>query len=163
MLSPQAISVATSEPPVFDTTTPASKVRRFSLADLAELGNWLVGRCKERWPRAGDRMIWGWLNSSMNDQAVCMMRCDKAVGMVRVIREPLESAVIIEELFCFAMDGGLDDAVELYPAFRTWAENIRASEWRFGQFSDVPASILKERVGGRKSRTVHYVDTSPKS
>ena len=158
MLTLSAQKIDAPEPPVFDTKTPTSKVRRVILADIAEIGQWLVTRCKEIYPRTSERMLWAWINSCLNDRFCYMIRSDKAVGMVRLLREPMETDMIADEMFLFAMDGGMDDAASLYPAFRKWCEVSRVAEWRLGQHSDLPMSVIKEIVGGKRTRTIHYVD-----
>lgn len=158
MLNAQGLSIDSPPPPSFDTATKPPRIRPFVLADFTDMGQWLVTRCKERWPRASEKMIWSHLNGCLNDRFCKMLRSDKAVGLVRIMQEPLEPAVVVEEIFLFAQDGGMEEAADLYPEFRRWIEGIRAMEWRLGKFSDVPMSVIKERIGAKRQRTEHFVD-----
>lgn len=133
--------------------------RRVSVVDIDELGNWLVGRLREKFPQHSDRVLYSWLRSCTNDNECFFSRDADAVAMATVHRSFLEPPWV-KEVFCLAKTE--DDklhATGLYTDIRTWAVGLGAAHIIVEQFSDVDRADISLEIGTpkREVRSVVYL------
>ncbi len=131
--------------PTVSIVTP----RRFGMADLNDMGPWLIDRLQKKFPHLHTRMLSGWLSGAMGSNEFLFLRTDNACGMAALINEPMSAAPVIREVFVLSRNGDLNEASAFYPAFRRWAKQIGASDMVIEQFSDVPHEIVRDVVGSR--------------
>lgn len=155
---PAAVKRA-AEPSVPVASTPVSEplnLRRFALADLSELGAWLLWRLRDRYPHIEERSFAGWLRTLIDSNEHLFVRSRHAVALAQIIHRPLEVYPVIDELFVLAKgrdsDGVIEkaalyEAAEMYDEFKRWATMLGASEIVIERFTDVPRDMIKERLG----------------
>lgn len=133
---------ATLPPAIFDP-------RRFGMADLNDMGSWLIDRLQKKFPHLYTRMLSGWLSGAMGSNEFLFLRTDNACGMAVMTNNPMQEQPVVTEVFVLSRNGDLAEAATFYPAFRRWAKQIGASDMVIEQFSDVPHEIVRDVVGSR--------------
>ncbi len=126
-----------------------TSIRRFGMADIEDMGMWLMTRLRERYPHVNDRMFIGWIRGCMESNEFLFIRSENAAGMAIIDHRPLTSAPIVREVFLLSRNDDLMEAAQLYPHIRQWAESMAASEITIECFSDVPHEIVREVIGSR--------------
>lgn len=125
--------------------------RRFYLADIDEMGLWILKRLKERYTFLDDKTSLGWLRSCMDRNDFLFMRTDHTVGLAVVGHIPLMAVPYVQEVFVFIRDpddpNQLREGQEIYRHFRQWAASMNAKELRLDIFSDLPMSYIKNLLG----------------
>lgn len=129
-------------------------VRRFSLGDLEDKGIWLLARLRERYPHISEHMFAGWLRGEMLSNESYFVCSPRAVAMAQILREPLEPQPYVKEVFVLAMDGGEDEAAQMYGEIKRWAQHSGAERIYVGRFTDVPVSRMQSIFG-----TVHQINS----
>lgn len=130
---------------------------RFGPPDLAEMGEWLVWRLRDRYPHVDEHMLAGWLRGEMGNNGVMFLRCGNAVGMATIGHKTiLDPKPFIEEVFVLvrgrAEDGvpdkeSLEHGAEIYRQFAQWASGLGAVEMQVERLSDVPREMIKALFG----------------
>lgn len=131
------------------TTVAPPPIRGASPADVNEMGAWLIPRMVEHWqttPHHARAYLLGTLNS--NEQRLIV--CGDAIGMAHV--EPGRMGhpcrVIIDFVLSKHLGEGVDECVEVYAWFMTWAKGLQASGlFRVDDFSDADRSFIRGRIG----------------
>ena len=132
---------------------------RVSVVDIDEIGNWLIGRLRERFPQHSDRMLFSWLRGCTNDNECLFLRAAGAVMMATVHRSFL-TPPWIEEVFCLAVtEEDKLHACGLYTDVRTWALGLNATKIICEQFTDVDRADISLEIGTpkREVRSVVYL------
>jgi len=140
-------------PPVATTSNPTE---RFNLVHLQEMGEWLIGRLRERFPSRDDRALMTYLRGYISNNETLFLRKGEAVALARVAHSPFLPCRV-EELFVLTRSGDKAEAGALYDDIRRWAESLDAMEIVVERFTDVPRGIIKDVVGRVKSRDVSFV------
>ena len=121
---------------------------RFGLADLDEMGHWLVTRLRERYIETSPGMILGFLRGCMTSNEWWFERRGKAVGLAQLLRLPLEPQPIAAEFFLLHQPDGEEDAFALYPAMASWAAHQNASRLVVERHSDIRTSMVCKALTG---------------
>jgi len=132
---------------------------RASVVDIDEIGNWLVGRLRERFPQHSDRMLFSWLRGCTNDNECLFLRAAGAVVMAVVHRSFL-APPWVEEVFCLAQtEPDKLHACGLYTDVRTWSIGLNATHIIVERFSDVERADISMEIGTpkREVRSVVYL------
>lgn len=145
----QAVTVASVPGSAYPVPPRNVSIRRFGLADIEDMGMWLMTRLRERYPHVNDRMFIGWIRGCMESNEFLFIRSENAAGMAITDHRPLTSAPIVREVFLLSRNDDIMEAAQLYPHIRHWAESMGASEITIECFSDVPHEIVREVIGSR--------------
>ena len=135
----------------------AGQVRRMGLADLDEMGAWLIQRLTTVHPEATPREIMGWLRGAIASNEVWLVRSAHCAAMAQVVRLPLERQPIATELFVFAQDGFLEEAAELYRPMASWAAHLDCSRLEVERCSDVARRDIRDVVGPLITKTLAHL------
>lgn len=155
-------------------TVPAAAepiaARRFGLADLSEMGAWLLWRLKDRYPHLDERNLAGWLRGMIDSNEYLFVRTRNAVALAQIQHRALDPLPIVDELFVLAKGrdsdgvvekGALAEAAELYGEFLRWARSLGATEIAIERYTDVPRDQIKERLGRVWVREVPFAKVTP--
>lgn len=143
----------------FDTGTPAvGTAWRFNMEDIQLTSSWLVPRLRERWSRVTDTSFVGWMRSFMADNQFSFMRTENAVGLAQLINDPMSPDLIVDEIFVWTTPGHEKEGGAIYDHWKRWGIGVRAVEFRFGYDTDVPIPVIRAVVGGKRTRTIQYVN-----
>lgn len=126
-------------------------IHRVSVVDIGEIGPWLIGRLKEKYPHHTDQALMSWLRSSTTDNECWFGRVKGRVGSgigLFTIHRRFLMRPWVEEAFCLAMT---EDDVEytalLYRPVRDWAVGQGCEKIIVQRFSDCTKGMITEEIG----------------
>ena len=124
------------------------EVRRFGTADLTKHGGWILRRLLKLYPHISERYAAGWLRETVNSNTSLFLYLDHAVALFQVLSvHSLEPQPWIWERFVFVEEGYIAQGAEFYTLVATWAKNMGIERVVVLQHSDVPESLVKEKLG----------------
>ena len=147
------------EPPTSPPVVRFVQPHRMSVVDIDDIGNWLVGRLREKFPQHSDRVLFSWLRGCTNDNETFFSRASGAVAMATVHRSFLEPPWVREVFVLAASEPDKQHATGLYTDIRTWALGLGATHIIVEQFSDVERADISLEIGTpkREVRSVVYL------
>lgn len=142
------------EPPLEDIRQIAI-TQRASLADINEMGAWLLPRIAERWG-CSQRQVISWLQLAIpaNDQA--LIRCGDTLGMAHIEPGRLGQRVRINVDFVLTKEGAADaNACEpVFKWFAHWARSMDAlGLFRLDLLSDADLKRIRSWLGALSEET----------
>lgn len=136
-------------------------VRRFELADLATHGPWLLKRFMQKRPDLTEMQIAGWLRGRIYDNEHLFLYQDNAVAMAQLIHAPgLKMVKVVQEHFVWTKNredkGQVEFAADFYDHMKVWAQRLGAERIIVCEDTDVPKSIIQQRLGRVYDTTVSH-------
>lgn len=124
-------------------------IQRASVADINELGEWLIPLIADHWVTT-PQLAKYWLSGAIPSNEQALVRCGNAIGMAHV--EPGRMGhpcrVIVD--FVLSKDGaeGEDECVDIFQWLMRWAKGLQASGlFRVDDFTHATRSAIRERLG----------------
>lgn len=117
-------------------------VRRFTCADLSDMGLWLVGRLGKTYKLA-DRQIVTLLHACMEGNEYHFVRTADAVGLARRV-QPLFSPAYAEVAFVWTRIDVNDECQDVCHALARWAKGLGLSEMLVGDDLDMSDDDLRK-------------------
>ena len=137
-----------------DEQPPQPLVHRFSTGDLSKHGGWVMKRLLQAFPKQNERSMAGWLREIVNDNSSLFLATDNGVALFQVLSvHSLEHKPWIFERFVFAKEGYVAEGAEFYTKAAEWARNMGVEQIVVQQMSDIPADLIKDRLGRLFNRT----------
>ena len=136
-------------------------VRRFEVADLTTHGPWLLKRFMQKRPDLAEGQIAGWLRGRIYDNEHLFLYQDNAVAMAQLIHAPgLKMVKVVQEHFVWVKDKGdkdqIDCAADFYDHMKVWAQRLGAERIIVCEDTDVPKSVIQQRIGRVYDTTVSH-------
>ena len=136
-------------------------VRRFEVADLTTHGPWLLKRFMQKRPDLSEGQIAGWLRGRIYDNEHLFLYQDNAVAMAQLIHAPgLKMVKVVQEHFVWAKNREdktqIDHAADFYDHMKAWAQRLGAERIIVCEDTDVPKSIIQQRLGRVYDTTVSH-------
>lgn len=142
---------------VADAGVPGAIVR-FTLADMPEWGEWLIGRLSDWYPGFNRGSWLGKLQVLLSSNDFLFVRNDRAALCLSAAPRVLDGAPIIEEVFAYSRDAVKDrfsdhwlvpiaaeaPLVALYRHARLWCRARNAAGLVVGQDSDIHPERLRK-------------------
>lgn len=127
-------------------------IRRFELADLSKHGPWLMKRFLAKFPDMGDKQIAGYLNGLIVNNEHIFLYQDHAVALAQIVFNPgIKRVVVLQERFVWVENREdkqqLSDAADFYDQFKLEAGRREAERIIVCEDSDVPKSLIEQRLG----------------
>lgn len=138
-----------------------SFVRRFELADLTTHGPWLLRRFMQKRPDLSEGQIAGWLRGRIYDNEHLFLYQDNAVAMTQLVHSPgLKMVKVVQEHFVWMKNredkAQLEHVADFYDHIKVWAQRIGAERIIVCEDTDVPKSIIQQRLGRVYDTTVSH-------
>lgn len=152
--------------------TPSNEVRKFTLADMNECGQWMLTRMREHWPAVSDANFAGHVRQIMGANDRLLVRTAQAVALADLTYEPFDPRPVVRVVFAWTfvkrehmpkLEGkdheinqkvkqeGDRQVVRLVRACQAWAQNMRAKRVDLGQNLDLgPGPINGQLVPGKR-------------
>jgi hypothetical protein len=135
-------------------------ISRFELGDLPKHGAWLVPRLVAALELPEQR-LGGWLRSLIDSNEHLFLVQEHSVALAEMQRaNGLADKPIIKERFVFAEDrenaAHVKEAAEFYDNFKRWAKDLGAEVIIVQELSDVPADMIKDKLGRIFNRTQQF-------
>ena len=126
-------------------------ISRFELGDLPRHGGWLIPRLVAALELPEQRLA-GWLRSLIESNEHLFLAQEHSVALAEMQRaNGLADKPIVKERFVFAEDREnavhVKEAADFYDNFRRWAKDLGAEVIVVQELSDVPADMIKEKLG----------------
>ena len=151
----------TRKPETIEADEAAGPVRRFSLADMPQWGDWLIQRLSERYAGFNPNHWVGRAQAAMSSNSTLFVRNERAVIMVSITPRAMDGSLVAIEDFALSRDatyqeqGGLVELpyrrdllhrplILLYHHAREWARAQKAQRLFVGQCSDLRYGILRD-------------------
>lgn len=132
------------------------EVRRMSRVDLDELGEWLLERLKKVYPGRSPAQVMGFLRGACESNESCFVRTAKAVALAQIVRIPLTDDSV-EERFVLAMDGGREQAANLYHHLYQFCLNSGCDCYVLSRHTDVGHNRVETRMGTLQTYPLHFI------
>lgn len=136
-------------------------VRRFEIADLTTHGPWLMKRFTQKRPDLQEQQIAGWLRGRIYDNEHLFLYQDNAVAMAQLVHSPgLKMVKVVQEHFVWVRNREdktqLDHAADFYDHMKVWAQRLSAERIIVCEDTDVPKSLIQQRLGRVYDTTVSH-------
>ena len=136
-------------------------VRRFEVADLSTHGPWLVKRFMQKRPDLTEGQIAGWLRGRIYDNEHLFLYQDNAVAMAQLIHAPgLKMVKVVQEHFVWIRNREdktqIEAAADFYDYVKGWAKRLEAERIIVCEDSDVPKTVIQQRLGRVYDTTVSH-------
>ena len=136
-------------------------VRRFEQADLTTHGPWLMKRFMLKLPDVREQYIGGYLRGLVSDNEHLFLYQDNAVAMAQLIHAPgLKMVKVVQEHFVWAKNREdktqIDHAADFYDHMKAWAQRLGAERIIVCEDTDVPKSVIQQRIGRVYDTTVSH-------
>ena len=126
-------------------------ISRFELGDLPRHGGWLIPRLVAALELPEQRLA-GWLRSLIESNEHLFLVQEHSVALAEMQRangladEPIvrERFVLIEDIESAAQQ---KEAADFYDEFKRWAKNLSADIILVQELTNVPAEMIKEKLG----------------
>jgi hypothetical protein len=127
-------------------------VRRFELADFALHGRWLLPRLRRTYQHLDDRAAASWLRGILYNNEWLFLCQPHGVSLSQVLRsEALNPKPLVRERFTWVESPEIveqvRDAQWFYAEMHRWARSLGADPIILDEGSDVPAELIRERLG----------------
>lgn len=125
--------------------------RRFDRGDLSRHGPWMLPRLVEACG-ISEQMAAGWLQSFLFSNEHMFLFQNHAVALAQAVPGyGLKNQLVVQERFVWVEDKEakqqIKDAAEFYDHFYEWAKLKGAEQLIAMEYSDVPQSLVEERLG----------------
>lgn len=124
------------------------RVTRFGLPDINDLGMWIVGRLRPKFPHFQDNQLIAMFRARVDSNECLFRRTKHAVAMAELVHETMSPDTRIVERFVLVKDPKyVSEAVQLYDEILRWANSIGAKEIAVCEFTDVPKADIQTKLG----------------
>lgn len=149
----------TTEAPEIIKSAPPPPIRGASLADINEMGEWLLPRMCEHWATSDHHAI-AYLRSALASNERRLMCCGDAIGLVH--EEPGRmghpARAVVDFVLSKHLTEGAEECVEIFVWFANWAKMKGASGlYRVDDFTDADRWAIRARLGKLTKREMHNV------
>lgn len=128
---------------------------RLQMPDLLSKA-WIFPRLMEIWPNKQRNFLQTWLGQITGLNEFHVIQTANAVAVFERFRDRHSDFPIVREWFVLAKDktdrSHIEEAAELYSFASKWAFGLGAREMAVGNNSDVPKSMITDRLGRLESR-----------
>jgi hypothetical protein len=98
----------------------------------------------------------GFLRGACESNESCFVRTAKAVALAQIVRIPLTDDSV-EERFVLAMDGGKEQAANLYHHLYQFCVNAGCDCYVISRHSDVGNNRIETRMGTVQTYPLHFI------
>ena len=142
---------------------PGILVERVGLADLNDLGLWLLPRLEREW-KVDPATALFYLRGTVASNDMLFIKAGDAVGLARIEpgRMGKPASVITDFVFCARAKQGKPEMMAIYQAFYLWARGLRCPILqRLTETTDLDEPSIKKALYGSTlvKRENCYVDT----
>ena len=135
-------------------------ISRFELADLPRHGGWLIPRLVAALELPEQRLA-GWLRSLIESNEHLFLVQENSVALAEMQRaNGLADKPLVRERFVLIEDIEDEDqqkeAAAFYDEFRRWGKNLGAEIILVQELTNVPADMIKEKLGRIFSRQQQF-------
>lgn len=135
-------------------------VSRFEIGDLSRHGGWLIPRLVTALELPEQR-LGGWLRSAIDSNEYLFLAQENSVALAQVqSANGLADKPIVRERFVLIQDvesvAQQKEAADFYDNFRQWAKRLGAEIILVEELSNVPAEMIKEKLGRIYSRQQQF-------
>ena len=136
-------------------------VRRFEIPDLTTHGPWLLKRFMQKRQDLSEGQIAGWLRGRIYDNEHLFLYQDNAVAMAQLIHAPgLKMVKVVQEHFVWAKNrddkSQIEFVADFYDHIKGWAKRLEAERIIVCEDTDVPKSVIQQRLGRVYDTTVSH-------
>jgi hypothetical protein len=126
-------------------------ISRFELGDLPRHGGWLIPRLVAALELPEQRLA-GWLRSLIESNEHLFLVQEHSVALAEMQRaNGLADKPIVRERFVLIEDienaAQQKEAADFYDEFKRWAKNLSADIILVQELTNVPAEMIKEKLG----------------
>jgi hypothetical protein len=137
--------------PIEEIHEPAVS-RRFELPDLSRHGGWLLKRFLVLFPDMTEKYIAGYLSGLIYNNEHLFLYQEHAVALAQLVHSPgIKPAKVVQERFVWVEDKTdkqqSEFAADFYTHMKLWAQRIGAERIIVCENSDVPKSLIENRLG----------------
>ena len=137
---------------------PDPVIRRFQMPDLKDHGSWITERLIALWPHHNEHTLFGFLRGVLSSNEFLFLYQDHAVALATVAHpHPLQPKPFVQEIFVLAEEGYQAEAASMYTEFARWAKLRGIDTIVVQEMSDVPADLIKDRLGRIFTRQQQFV------
>lgn len=128
---------------------PMPPIRGTTLADINEVGDWLLPRIVEHWQTTPQLAIF-WLRGSLPSNEQRLISCGDSIGMAHI--EPGRMGhpcrVVVDFVLSKHLADGAEECCEIFGWFANWARGLGASGlFRVDDFTDADRSYIRSKIG----------------
>ena len=109
-----------------------------------------------RRPFQNRAQVMGFLRGACESNESCFVRTAKAVALAQIVRIPLTDDSV-EERFVLAMDGGKEQAANLYHHLYQFCVNAGCDCYVISRHSDVGNNRIETRMGTVQTYPLHFI------
>lgn len=132
--------------------------RRLSLSDLTESSQWILDRLLKVHPHLNERSIAGYIRSLIDSNESLFLFQPNSIALAQVDRAfVIDPRPVVRIRYVIARSKEhINEAAEFYLHIREWARHMNAEFVMLGDVSDVPLSVIQQKMGKTFEKNIVY-------